>query len=326
MTGRPDAFEDSDATGTTDRVENGDTDEIREQIRDTRSRMSSTLDQLGERLNPHAVKSQLTEHVKDSIREATVGRVSHMARQAKDQVMSAERSLIRTARENPIPAAMIGIGLAWIILNSRRHRSETNGYASASRLTDYDEDTALYDAESEATMGGESTGGLRHGLETVRERAAEIGGTVRERAAEIGGTIKQKVSAVGQKTTTVANSLATRASDMASSVGDTTRRAAHSVAEGSRRQYQRVEEKFYENPLAIGALVMAAGLAVGLSVPRTETESRLMGDASERLTDRARDAVRETRDKVQHVAERVVEEGKRTAGEAMREQGLSART
>jgi gas vesicle protein len=318
MTG--DAYDYGRDTATdSGRQESGETEEIREQIKDTRSRMSDTLDQLGERLNPHNLKEQ----VKDSIREATVGRVSHMARQARDQVMSAERSLVRTARENPIPAAMIGVGLAWIMLNRRRNGHD--GYsASASRLSDYGDDAERYELGS-SSIDGEESHGLRHGVERVRDTAAELGDRVKERASELGETIKDTASSVGERTADMARGVGRGTKRMASAVGDTTKRVARSVADGSKRQYKRVEENFYENPLAIGALALAAGLAVGLSMPRTETESRLMGDASERLTDKAKEAVETTKDKVQHVAERVIEEGKRTAGEAMRQEGLTSR-
>jgi len=324
MTDRSDAFGETSATRSgepADRADH-DTEEIREQIKDTRSRMSDTLDQLGERLNPH----RLGEQVKDSIRDATVGRVSHMARQAKDQVMSMERSLVRTARENPVPAAMIGIGLAWIILNNRRRGSSpTNGYSTtASQLTDYDEDAPNYGTQYE-TLESEEESGIKRGLHRVRDQAAELGGTIKEKVAAVGERTSDMASKVGERTSEIASKVGERTSQFASKVGQGTKRMATAVAEGSKRQAKRVEETFYENPLAIGALALAAGLAVGLSVPRTETESRLMGDASERLTDKARDVVRDTKDKVQHVAERVIEEGKRTANDAMREQGLTSR-
>jgi hypothetical protein len=293
---------------------NGETDELREQIRDTRSRMSDTLDQLGERLNPETVKEQ----VKDSIRQATVGKVSDIARQAKEQVIKMERSLVRTARDNPVPTAMIGIGLAWIILNARRRGPETNGHSVSG-----DEGTGYVGELGE----GESEGAaarLKHGLEKVRDQAAELGGTIKEKVSEVGERTSALASKVGEQTGALASRVGERTAAMASRARESTRRVASSVAEGTKRQAQRVENQYNQTPLVFGLVALAAGLAIGLSLPSTETESRLLGDVSEKATDKAREAVRETTDKVSRVAERVVDEGKRTAGQALREEGLIA--
>ena len=85
----------------------------------------------------------------------------------------------------------------------------------------------------------------------------------------------------------------------------------------------RVEDQFYENPLAIGLAVVAAGLAAGFALPTTRKESELMGGTRDRLVDRAREAARETKEKVQHVAERVVDQTTTTAREAARQKGLT---
>ena len=52
--------------------------EIRASIEEARERISHDLDEIGERLNPHNVK----EDIKEGIREATIGRVEEMAREA----------------------------------------------------------------------------------------------------------------------------------------------------------------------------------------------------------------------------------------------------
>src|SRR5688572_28778585 len=79
---------------------------LRADIDRTRRRISEDLDELGQRLNPQNVKAQ----IKDGVREATIGRVENMARQAGD-------GLMQTIKDNPLPAAMAGIGLAWLFMN-----------------------------------------------------------------------------------------------------------------------------------------------------------------------------------------------------------------
>lgn len=169
---------------------------MRAEIESTRVRMSQTLDAIGERLNPQTIK----ENVKDSIREATIGRVTHMARHAADSVDRGASGITNVVRENPVPAAMIAIGLGWMLFNGRSERGEP-----------------------------------------------------------------QLVSRVKGKT-----------SDLADSVKEHAHSIAETVSQTGRRGQGRVEEAFRANPLALGAVAIAAGLAVGFSAPVTDREARLM--------------------------------------------------
>lgn len=80
---------------------------IRAEISETRARMSDTLSELGERLNPHVIQEQVTTRVKEGIREATIGRVEHMARSAANTVSATRSGITDTIRDNPVPAAMV---------------------------------------------------------------------------------------------------------------------------------------------------------------------------------------------------------------------------
>ena len=121
-----------------------------------------------------------------------------------------------------------------------------------------------------------------------------------------------------------AGGLADRAQEAAGQVATRAQDVAGTVAERTRYQARRVEDRFYENPLAIGAATLALGLAAGLAVPTTRREVELMGDTRDRLVDQVREVTQETKEKVQHVAERVMGEAQTTAKEAAREKGLTS--
>jgi hypothetical protein len=80
------------------------------------------------------------------------------------------------------------------------------------------------------------------------------------------------------------------------------------VAQQARVQTDRIEDQFYENPLAIAAATLALGMAAGLAVPATRTEVELVGEARDKLVDRVRNVARETGEKVTQVAERAMEQ------------------
>jgi hypothetical protein len=86
---------------------------------------------------------------------------------------------------------------------------------------------------------------------------------------------------------------------------------------------ERVIYNRYQQPLLLGAVGLAIGAGVAASIPITETENKVMGDAS----DFVRDAVSEKAAKVREMAGAAVDEAKEQgltpegAGEALRSIG-----
>lgn len=269
---------------------------IRAGIAETRDRMSNTLDEIGERLNPHRV----TEQVKDSIREATIGRVENMAQQAADRVGDAKRGVVDTIRDNPIPSAMVALGLGWMMWNGRSDsRSAASQYAGGrnpgGRALGSSRISGGYGERGYSTAGYGGYAGSPADIDTDDSSVVD---SIRDKASALGSTVKD-----------TAGGLADRAQDAASSVADTTRTSA-----------RRVEDTFYDNPLLTGAVTLALGLAAGMAAPRTHPETVLMGDARDQAEDRVRGLVQDTKQKAEHVAERVVNETKHAA----HDEGLTA--
>ena len=227
---------------------------IRAEIEETRAQMGDTLDEIGERLRPSHIKQQIGQ----GIRDATVGRVEDAARGAFDKVGGAGQRLADAARENPIPLAMIGIGLGWLFWGGRGRSAD-----------DYRDSSRQFESQ--------------RGVSGVAEKASEAAGAVADRAR-----------------------------DVASSV----RRDARYGARVASSQLQ-------ENPLAVGVVAAAVGLAAGLAIPETRREHELMGDARDRLVDRAKDVASEAKEKLQTVAERTINQAKTAATDAAREEGLT---
>src|SRR5687768_12176865 len=114
----------------------GRVNEIRDEIAQTRVEMSETIEAIQERLSP----SHLVAQAGDTVRNAATEKVKQMANTAEraaDRVM--DHPIVETMRSNPIPAAMLGIGAAWLIIKersgSRDHGSyrTRNAYGSGER-------------------------------------------------------------------------------------------------------------------------------------------------------------------------------------------------
>lgn len=274
-----------------------ETEQLRHEIRDTRERMSDTLDALSVRLNPHRIKEQ----VKNNIREATVGRVEHMARHASERVSETRAGIMDTIRDNPIPAAMIGVGLGWMIFNGRRSHEQLHNMWSDQRgfIGDLSATTPRLQQDDAAGGIGASVSPIEE--PGITDRLRSKASDVTETAGDVIDSTRERISDAG-----------TRVQDVASNVADATRYQA-------RRLEDRISGTMRENPLAIGAAAVAIGLVAGLAIPESRRENELMGQARDRLMSQARDRAEDLKERVQNVAERVVDDAKTEA----RDDGLT---
>lgn len=288
------------ALGQVGKSEPEDAAAIRAGINETRERLSDTLSELGERLNPHVVKEQVTERVKEGIREATIGRVEHMARSAANSVNSTRSGITATVRDNPVPAAMVAIGLAWMMFNGKRE-STTDYSRRYDEFGDGDDMRNAGPYSRSSTFAGSYPYDRDYTETDAEGRVSRVVGDVRDRVSHAADSVKDT------------------AGNVASTVTSKARNVSQTVAESTTRGARRIEDTFYENPLAIGAVTLAVGVMAGLAVPRTDREVALMGDARERVADKVRDVAHEATDKAKHVAERVVDETKRV----VQEEGVS---
>ena len=281
-----------------ERAGEDDPAEIRAEIRETRERMSDNLEQLGERLNPGNIKDRM----KQDIRDATIGKVENMAHSAADQlddaretIGEARRTIVDVVRDNPLPAAMVGIGLGWLAYNVRQRTSRD-------------------DSPYERRRGGRSARGWYGGGYYGREYGAGYPG----RAGYAGETTEWK------GTTDRVRGEASEPSDDAQQTASEWADRAQGVADPTRYQARRLEDQFYENPLAIGAAALTLGMAAGLAIPETRKEDELMGGARDRLADKTREMVEDTKNKVENVVDRVADQAQSTARTAAKEEGLTS--
>jgi gas vesicle protein len=289
--------------GSAGDIDEDETEIIAADIRITQERLGDTVEEIGERFNPTRLKQEL----KSDIRDATIGKVENMAQQTADMVSDAQRSLVQSIRENPVPAVMVGIGLGWMILNASNRKKQTGSdshygdYQRRGSRSSYDEQqragwNTMYDDQQERDYDRQSSGTM----DRARNKASEVVDTVKQKTSELADTTQRKASEIGE-----------RAEEMAGRVADQTR-----------VQTRRVEHAFQDNPLVIGAAALALGLAAGLAIPSTEKEDELVGDTRDELVDKVRDVAEDTKAKVQQVAERVMDQAETTAKDTAHEVGL----
>lgn len=231
------------------------TQEIREEIAQTRVDMSETIEAIQERLTP----SHLVAQAGETVRNATTEKVKQMANTAEyaaDQVM--DSSFARTVKENPIPAAMIGIGTAWLIAKGR---SASSGHRRSQDSGRYRTSDAYGSGQRDWRVGQPSEGAV--GTTGYIDYGSGVPGES-SRVPEFGGQM-------------------------------------HSYDRGYRAPVN-LERVVRDNPLVVGAAAALVGVAIGMSLPASETENRLMGEARDNVVDRAKGLASDAAEKVQDVA------------------------
>jgi hypothetical protein len=78
-----------------------------------------------------------------------------------------------------------------------------------------------------------------------------------------------------------------------------------------------------QNPLAVGAVALAAGIGVGLLVPTTTREDELFGERRDELVDRMKDKAQQVGQVAAQSARRAAEAARQTAKETARSEAQS---
>ena len=197
----------------------------RVEIERTRTDMSETVDTIQNKLSPRNLKEQAKE-------------------QAKDTARGTGSTIMETIRDNPLPAALTGIGLGWLFVSARKQ-----------------------------SASGPSAGQT---VSQTQSRAQETANQAQDTAGRVASQAQERMSQLGSR--------------------------AQGQAQRAKGGLQRMLQ---ENPLAVGALAVGAGAAVGLVVPQTGKEHEAMGEARDTLVEKAQEKAQDAQQRAQRVAEEV---------------------
>ena len=267
--------------------------QIRSGIEQTRSNLSETIDALQHKLDPSHIAEQVKEQIRekateayetarDAVKEATIGKaekimasvsetVSDVTGRASTAVMDTSSSFVQYIRDNPIPFALLGIGIGMLTLN--RGKSQQVTYSPNVQPNAYPSEAA-----SQASL---------------TDRA-------REMVSGAASTVADNARSVADRATTAVTSAASTVRDAAGTAADTTLQKFHDVT-AQTRQGARTANDFFkttlqENPMALGIAAVAAGALVGLTLPTTRLEGEYMGEARDRLVDQAKSVAQDAAD------------------------------
>src|SRR5579862_8501146 len=188
--------------------------EIRENIEQTRAQMSEALDALQAKMRPQAIANQaqtlardmtqgalgamrehlnpheIADQVTGVVRDVTSRSMTTMVNNAQDAAKNAGSSLLERIRQNPVPVALIGLGLGLLLAQDPLRRAQ----GQVAQITQQAQGAAGQLAERAQDATGQVVG-------QARTQVEQLGAQAQQQAAQAGSwlqeTLKENPLAVG---------------------------------------------------------------------------------------------------------------------------------
>lgn len=240
---------------------------------------------------------------------------------------------------NPLPAALVGIGLAWLISSSASgqnnqpaerepYRSDDHSYPYARVNGGLRRTAHRADEAGDWWSEFQSDSGQRYKAKSnelgdraghfVDDAGKMFGGFIDDTGNRVRDFQDEAGNALGQARDwadhnwrdlrhNVASGLAgvgSAVQDAASNVGSNARHLGGTVQHQSDQFGRQIADLFERQPLVAGALAFAVGAAAGAALPHTEQEDNLLGEQADKL-----------RGEAMKTAGKLYEDGKEKAAE-----------
>jgi hypothetical protein len=192
-------------------------------------------------------------------------------------------------RQNPVSAALIGMGVLWMFTGGARITAAAALLSPAARA-------AATGVGTGSQLAADAVGAAS---ESVRSFSSRVGDSVRDAVAGASASVNETAS---QAYDAVKGAGAGSISKTTMAVGESasTRDVANSLQGNLRDTFER-------QPLLLGAIGLALGAGMAATLPRTDMESEFAGDAADRVTKQLKDFTSEQVDRVAATAKRTVD-------------------
>jgi ElaB/YqjD/DUF883 family membrane-anchored ribosome-binding protein len=279
--------------------ENRSPEEIESDIERTRADFSSTIDAIQRKLSP-----------------------TEMMDQAVDYALSTPpgafgMKLVNTVRDNPVPIALIGIGVAWLMASGRKseymdtreryprsvRRSSQSVYRGEGYDAGYESD---YLAARDYGTDAESNGLMNR----VASKAGDATESIKGTASQVGQRISETASSVTGRLQQASQTARSRLGESAETAQQRLTEMSRRTQEQARYATDRMSQMLNEQPLVFGALGLAVGAALGATIPTTRRENEMLGEVRDNLVGKAKETAMSQVETLKQTAQRVAETAK----------------
>jgi len=278
--------------------------ELEREAEAVRAQMTQTADTLQQKLSPGQLVDEMTSYFKNSD-----GRV------ALDNFKS-------QVRDNPLPLALVGAGLAWLFMGGgpssdrlamqRRSRFERTDFGRYQN--DYPEGHWEGDARDGERAGDSmrrmASGSYSSGSGFGEEKSSDD--SMMDRVSSAYSSAADAASSAADTISETASSAAEAISDTASRswqrMRDTRHYASDSMHDAGNRAQRMMSDTLDKEPLILGAIGLAVGAAIGAMMPRTRVEEEYLRPYAEKASETVKDVAQQGMEEVRNVASKVYDE------------------
>lgn len=246
----------------------------------------------------------------DERRERLRGKIDDLSQQIRPEQLwkSAQAALTgsgggefagnlgRSLRDNPLPVALVGAGIAWMIAGqSGKDKSREPAAASrfAGRPANIDPDTGPLSYGS---------GELRNGMSRDSEQQNATGDDNRfgDRVSQAGERVEQSLAKTRHGVQEGLSTVSDAAREQFSDAQAQSRQAVSDMSE-------KLRDGFRANPVVFALGTATAAAVVGALLPRTRREDEVLGSYADQAREDVREASKSALDKASDIAEKTVE-------------------
>jgi uncharacterized protein DUF3618 len=262
-------------------------EQLEQETERTRRQLTETLEELRRRLTPGQVVDQLLDYAQDGAAGEFISNLGH------------------EVRRNPLPVTLIGTGIGWLMLANGRSSYGLSRAGSLAAGATRARDTTD-DGPGLAERAGDAAAAAGDYARAVGSAVGADGRKAREWLSQTAGQVASVLPSGDD-----AASMYRNAADTAANLGDSARSGSH-----------RIARFCADEPLVVAGLGLAVGAAIGAALPPSESENRLLGEASEAV----KDSVQEQASRISRKAQTVAQATVAAAGKAARDERLTEAT
>jgi len=235
-------------------------------IERTRADMDDTIDALKRKFSPEEMVDQAADYMRNHTGDIMM-------------------NFGQTLKENPVPLALVGLGIGWLLISGK---SDSSRHSASS--SDDDAYESYYEGYSQASQKAHPSSMTA----TAAKKASAAYEGISDKVAEAVDEISAKTSAAVDGLSARASSTMDDLSDRAGQAYDATRATAQ------------------QHPLVLGAIGLAVGIAAAMLLPRTRQEDASIGEMRDRMVEQVKEAGKETLQKAKDVASDAWDAAKQT--------------
>lgn len=240
-----------------------ETDRIEADLNKSRNKLSDTLDALGNKLSPDQIASE----------------VAGMAKEQAIRIASnVKNGVTRQVRDNPLPLLLIGAGVALMLYNNRS-KSESSSLSADDWSHDRRYRTIEEARWATPRMPNETDDAYNDRVHDVYASALGLKQKAGEALNEFKARVLSAVDSAKHAAADARDRISGVFSDVAHSASDGARYIRHQAKDGARYVGHKAsevrhvaEDRYQENPLAVGAILLGVGAVIGALSPLSQTE------------------------------------------------------